>query len=459
MDIEREAKSILPEIRIVFPKYTNHDIAHSKGIEYIMDKMIPNSIKSSLNSKEIFYLLVATWLHDVGMKLINGNEEEEFNKLDEAGRENFRNGIRNQHHIRSGIYITRNASDLKLKNHEAEVISDICRAHRQIDINSELKDLIHEKRIHLRFLGACLRLADECHVTNDRVSILFLKTINSDSWEFYQHFRKHDLITGILFNENNDGKIKIGGTVESEEDNSLLLEIKDKIQQELDSVKEILDEKGFKLESVHLELNKNELIKKSIIKSLLDKNKKSLNEISSEINEIEIYVKKNLDSLIAERIIMDESGSYCIIEDVSCFEELINRFVTGKENWEFIKSNYAQNIIEKKLPSYIQYKYNWIFENNELNECLEILKNSPTAIYLLFYGKDLFNNPNLDISLMQGDIIIANILLLGLSYDIFKYPISDPKFDNIVESLTKNSNERFPELMELYDNSRKSSRG
>lgn len=458
MAIEKEAKAILPEIRIVFPKYTNHDIAHSKGIEYILDKMIPDSVKKELNSSEIFYLLVATWFHDVGMKLIDEEEEKEFNKLNEAERESFRNDKRDQHHIRSGLYIIRNALDLNLNSHEADVISDICRAHRQIDINSELEDPIHEERIHLRFLGACLRLADECHVTNDRVSELFLKTINSNSWEFLQHFKKHRLITGILFDENGDRKIRIGGSIRSEEDKEILENISNKIQKELDSVKEILKGNGFWLESVELELNKNELIKRNIILNLLDGNSKLSTKIGSEIDESEINIIKNLNSLIAERIIIEKSNRYCIIEDINCFENLINRFIAGKENWEFIKSNYAQKIIEKELPSYMQYKYNWIYGNNELIERLEILKNSPTAIYLLFYGKDLFNNPNLSISLMQGDILIDHILLLGLSYDIFKYPISDPKFDEIVESLTKNSNERFPELMELYTNSRKISR-
>lgn len=456
--IEKEARAILPEIRRVFPKYTNHDIAHSEGIEDILDKMLPDSVKEDLSPSEIFYLLVATWFHDVGMKLIDDEEEKEFNKLNEAERETFRNDKREQHHIRSSLYILRNASDLNLNPREADVISDICRAHRQIDINSELKDPIHEKRIRLRFLGACLRLADECHVTNDRVSTLFLKTINSDSWEFSQHFRKHKLITGILFNEYDDRKIKIGGTVESEEDEDLLNEIKNKIQKELDSIKEILKENKFWLESVHLELSKTELIKRNIILNLLDGNAKSPDILSAEINENEIDVIKNLNNLIAERIVMDNSNSYSIIKDINCFEKLVNHFIAGKENWKFIKSNYAQKIIDEKIPSYLQYKYNWIYDNKELKKRLEILKNSPTSLYLSFYGKSLLNNPNLDLSLMQGDIVLDQILLLGLSYDIFKYPISDPKFDNIVESLTKNSNERFPELMELYDNSRKISR-
>jgi hypothetical protein len=454
--IEREAEGILPDVRVVFPKYTNHDIAHMKGVEHILDKMIPDSIKENLKPAEIFYLLVAIWFHDVGMKLIGESEEKEFNNLNEAEREQFRDKIRDQHHIRSSNYIKNNASDLNLKSEEAAAIADISKAHRKIDIQNELKDPIHkDSRIRLKFLGGLLRLADECHVTDDRVSRLFLKTINSTSWEFIQHFRKHKLITGMLFNENGDNRIRISATIESEDDEEILDRIKTDIQDELDTVKEIFKENGLQLESVVLELNRDELIKKNIILNLLDGKKKELDVITSEISESKLDVERNLNDLKPSRTIQNESGFYNLTEDINTFEELVYRFVGDKHNWKFIKSNYSQKIIKEKLPTYIQYKYNWLYKPKELEERLEILKNSPTAIYLAFYGKELLNNPNLDLSLMQGDIILDQIVLLGLSYDIFKYPISDIKFDRIVESLTENTNERFPELMELYDNARK----
>ncbi|OEC86743.1 MULTISPECIES: HD domain-containing protein [Methanobacterium] len=459
--IEKEAEGILPDVRLVFPKYTNHDIAHTKGIEQLLNEMIPNSIKENLKPAEIFYLLVATLFHDVGMKLIGEEEEKKFNSLDEDGRGKLRDKIRDQHHIRSSNYIKKNASDLNLKEEEAAAIADISRAHRKIDIQNELREPIHNNdRIHLKFLGALLRVADECHVTDDRVSELFFKTINSTSWEFEQHFKKHRLIKGILFNENEDNKIRIHATVKSENDEDILGGLKNDIEKELNTVKRIFEENKLRLDSVVLELDRDELIKKNIISKLLDGKKRKLDKIILEIEESQWEVKRNLDELKANRTIqIDESGLYNLTEDISNFEELIKRFTGDKRNWKFVKSNYSQKMVETNLIAHLQYNYNIIYIGNELRERVEILKNSPTAIYLSLKGKKLLNNPYLDLSLVQGDVILDQILLLGLSYDIFKYPITNNlEIKEIVESLTKNSGQRIPELSNLYEEVQKNSK-
>ncbi len=56
--LEKESDSILPEIRKVFSKYTNHDNLHKKGVEEILDNMLPISVKKKLYPVEIFYLLI-----------------------------------------------------------------------------------------------------------------------------------------------------------------------------------------------------------------------------------------------------------------------------------------------------------------------------------------------------------------------------------------------------------------
>lgn len=445
--LEREADAILPDIREVFPGYTNHDNLHKKGVEEILDNMIPDSIKNDLKPAEIFYLLVATWFHDVGMILTDEKEKKEFNE----SKEEIREKIRDQHHIRSYNYILKNSLDLNLDGKEANAIANICKSHRKINITEEVEDPIHGgSRIRLRFLGACLRLADECHVTEDRISRLTLEKINKSSWEFRKHFKKHELVSGILFNENNDKTIKIGAYVETTEDEVILEGIKDKIQEELDSIKEIFKENGLPLKSVVLDLNRDELIKKNIILSLSE-DKKDFEKVSSDIKENSGILKANLKSLKTDKFIKIEDLTYKILENIEVFKKILNMFAGDQRSLNFIKSKYGQKLIEKKLLSYLTKQYNIIYEIGESQPRIEILKNSPTAVYLALYGKKLLKNPYLNSSLIQGDIVLDQMLLLGLSYDIFKYSSSiELDINNVIESITSKTKIRIPELFELY---------
>ena len=81
----------LPAWQIHFPHYTDHGASHCESVESKLNEFIPDSIKDELNEYEIFFLLCAVWLHDVGMTSFEKCEDTTREKHHELGRTLIRN--------------------------------------------------------------------------------------------------------------------------------------------------------------------------------------------------------------------------------------------------------------------------------------------------------------------------------------------------------------------------------
>lgn len=67
LNIERIAESLLTYTAGKFPYYTPHDfVTHSRNVEENLNWIIDDCAKENMNPSEIFFLLVAAWLHDWG---------------------------------------------------------------------------------------------------------------------------------------------------------------------------------------------------------------------------------------------------------------------------------------------------------------------------------------------------------------------------------------------------------
>lgn len=143
--ITNEAQSFLRELG-------KNDFFHSKSIESILDRLVPDSIKeneSFFNKGEIYLLLVSIYLHDIGRKTNAFHHEIESYK-----------NIRENPHL------------YYLNPFEAEAVSQICAAHAKeeewsIEKNdsnfgiAELSQISGGGASDLQKLGALLRLCDE----------------------------------------------------------------------------------------------------------------------------------------------------------------------------------------------------------------------------------------------------------------------------------------------------------
>jgi len=134
--ILRQIKELNPFINPRY--YTDHGGEHTNRVERLINRLLPDDIKQTLNCVEAFLLLSAIHLHDIGM--IEGREE---------------------HHEKSRKFVEVCKDYLGLNKYEASNIGYICWAHgvskEEIKVTD---DYLGNERIRKQFLVALLRLGD-----------------------------------------------------------------------------------------------------------------------------------------------------------------------------------------------------------------------------------------------------------------------------------------------------------
>ena len=250
MKIEKIAGSLLGYTHGKFPYYTPHNFSHSLNVEENLNWMIIDDFKEKMNPCEIFFLIVAAWMHDWGMV---GKPEEDPAK------------IREVHHLRTERYFEEMYDKLYLSEHEGRIIGRICRGHTKEDLYSkDFDDIVFGSniRIRRRFLAAILRIADECDITCNRIPEIIYYSLNpTDKAE--EEFQTHLSISGIgQLDERH--KIYISAITRDPKGAETLRELRDKVQRELNNVKGILAQYGIVLDYVELKLETRGFIDKPI---------------------------------------------------------------------------------------------------------------------------------------------------------------------------------------------------
>lgn len=248
-EIERLAMTVLTYTAGSFPYFTSHDHAHSIQVEENLNWLIPDEVKLDLNGHEIFFLLVAAWLHDWGM--VSKPEESQ-------------DDVRRCHHTRTEDNFNKMYHLVKLDFHEARIIGRIARGHRVEDLRSSLFDRqIYSADVHvdIRFLAAILRLADECDITHNRVPELIYYSL-SPRGSSEEHFRKHLNIQGI--GQWVPYKIEFFAVATDPKGSQTLRKLCEKIQTEVDHVKGILAQRRIPIEYVEVHIDARGFIDKPI---------------------------------------------------------------------------------------------------------------------------------------------------------------------------------------------------
>lgn len=178
------SQRILGKYRQLFPEYTDHSQLHSLTVIDSCNRIIGRSQIDKLNADEAFVLLMACYLHDVGMgigekdydefKGIMG-EEEYFKAHPDDSIADF---VRTYHNEFSALFIDKYADLFDLPSEEyVHAIKQVCRGHRKTDLYDE-KEYPAEYRmpngntVCLPYLAAMLRIADEIDVAASRNPML-----------------------------------------------------------------------------------------------------------------------------------------------------------------------------------------------------------------------------------------------------------------------------------------------
>lgn len=425
--IESLVMAIMSNSRIFFPNYTNHDLKHLKNVEENIDNMLTEDVKKDLSDEEIFCLLSATWLHDIGMIPVN-NEKEIYEHKNPHEREEYSDKVRSFHNIRSKCYVENKKEELGLDDFEAGIIGKICKGHRQVDLG-EYDDTYSKTKVRLSSLSAILRLADELDVTYKRENILSEEGVDEETKK--QHYRIHRLVRKSVFDYENQ-IISIISIAYIDNDKKTLNNLKKKIQGELDDINPYLKKIGINFDKVNINctMDKN-YIKKMIILSLAYK-KDIYSSKDGWINEKDI--DNCLEELICDKIIVKKNEKYALTENIDIFKEIYKMFLN---EWmeEFFFTGYVGNMIEKSFNQ-IKNNFGCNWTKEDCNLRIEMIKNTPTAFYLLLFADEILNNPLFDISANQnGNLMFDSVLLLGLfndmyhHYDHFEFEIFNENYE------------------------------
>lgn len=229
--------------------YTPHDYSkHCVNIYNILSSLlIPDEAYNSiLNEEHLFILNVAVLFHDITMTY---NPENRASHSQEA-----RTLIRT--HVSDGISAIANA----LHDHEALAVSEVIYGHSDIKQGSSvIKKTIEDlpcfddcgmggqgTKINIRLLAALLRLADELDICVNRIGAVkpeqYKMNVGSKP-----HWRKCEILllpvkhphnTSIINLKPNE--IKIEATGDLENDVELLIEVRNKIRDELKMLNSIV---------------------------------------------------------------------------------------------------------------------------------------------------------------------------------------------------------------------------
>lgn len=131
-----------------------HVRVRARRIQNNLSRLMPEDLRTPLSPFEVFVLVYATQLYDVGIRwnIDQGQESEDFRS------EDFRVDVFN----RSRQFVIAHKSDLCLSAHEARIIGEVCRAHGMTNLDylaGQLFSVSPYGEIRVELLSALLRLA------------------------------------------------------------------------------------------------------------------------------------------------------------------------------------------------------------------------------------------------------------------------------------------------------------
>jgi len=180
MDTAFVSQRILTKFRLLFPEYTDHSELHSLTVIDSCNRLVGTEQVDMLSKSDIYVLLMAGYLHDVGMG-ISEKDYEEFK--DALGAEQYfkdhpddtrADFVRTYHNEFSGLFIEKYAPLFDMPSEEfVFAIKQVSRGHRKTDLYDENEypadyRMPDGTTVCLPYLAALIRLTDEIDVAASR---------------------------------------------------------------------------------------------------------------------------------------------------------------------------------------------------------------------------------------------------------------------------------------------------
>jgi hypothetical protein len=428
-----EAQKLLRHVPATHPYFTSHGPDHAYRLCIIIDQAVkPYKSSLKLSDQEIYILLLSTLLHDIGMV------GEAGMSIDSAAR------VRREHHLRSYNYIITNWKTLYIKPGYQFSIAEVASAHRKLSIDKDITETPVQSGLPIprtKLCAALLRLADELHITSDRVpeDYASLKLPESSA----EHFASHSHTWALSFFDSNQ---TIGITVEipTEQVDVLLQQAKQKIGFEFNLIRGVLASNGIDYAKIEWFERREQLIKRKTIFSLLKKSPQTFNELLSTTKEPEEELAKFLrvhgSGTPFEEVADAASKQYTLSFDMVTWESLLTQFLYSPENnydaLVFCHSKLTQKILTDEYLN--RLLSSTLSKLNELKAAKRIIRESPSALrHVIENSHDLQKRSlggggglfRLLVGMLENDLNEYPDLLLspGLIDDVFQDGIYDRK--------------------------------
>ena len=233
-----------------FPDFTDHSALHSMDVLNFCNQLLGEQVYA-LTMPECYALVMACYLHDIGMGIPRDSFEAFTQKLDmEEYRKKHPDAkpvkvIRDFHNELSGQFIRKYANLFDIPSEELLfAIVQISRGHRKTDLfdEAEYPDIqTPDGVIRTAYLAAVLRLADEIDVGADRNPELLFDTSTLTKQVDIDAFGTHESIRMVEVTEN---AIVLHVKPKEPRFKELIEELAGKIQETLDYCRNVAKERS-----------------------------------------------------------------------------------------------------------------------------------------------------------------------------------------------------------------------
>jgi len=195
-----------------FPDFTDHSLLHSLDVLDYSNRLLGPDVIGRLSPGECYVLIMACYLHDIGMG-VGQKDFEAFSRKIAFGdyfethdREDAAATIRAFHNEYSGHFIRKYAELLEIPTEELLFsIIQVSRGHRKTDLfdTAEYPELQTEYGvIRTAYLAAIIRLADEIDVGADRNPELLFDSSSLTRKQGIEAFGIHESIRHVDVTED-----------------------------------------------------------------------------------------------------------------------------------------------------------------------------------------------------------------------------------------------------------------
>lgn len=234
-----------------FPEFTDHSLLHSLDVLDYSNRIIGPEQCELLSPAECYVLIMACYLHDVGMG-VGEKDFEEFSReidfgdyFDTHDASDVSDTIRAFHHEFSGCFIRKYAELLEIPSDDLLfAIVQVSRGHRKTDLfdPKEYPDMqTAYGEIRLAYLTAVIRLADEIDVGVDRNPELLFDSSTLTIQRQIEAFGTHESVRRV---DVTDDSIQLLVKPKAPEYVPLIEELNRKIQKTLDYCRSAAEERS-----------------------------------------------------------------------------------------------------------------------------------------------------------------------------------------------------------------------